>query len=92
MRRDTLRTARVGVAFHSRDAAPSANCPICAKDLPSSRAQEIFAIRGLEPGEYDDVIPASWLCCPPTRLDAQDPEMDALRVSPRLSRMRWRMR
>lgn len=54
---------------------------MCPGDVASKEKQDLYAIHGLNPGEYDDIIPASWLCCPPTRLDADDVEMDALRVS-----------
>jgi hypothetical protein len=77
---DVLSTRTVGVAFHPKGAVPSAGCPVCPKDLPSSRQQELFAIWGLNPGEYDDIIPDSWLRCPPNRLETQDVEMDGLRV------------
>ncbi|SMQ55876.1 unnamed protein product [Zymoseptoria tritici ST99CH_3D7] len=66
------------VPFHSNYSGPRAPCPVCAVSNDFN-ARELFAIRGVNPGEYDGVIPSDWLVCPPIKLDAEGPGMDALR-------------
>ncbi|KJX99836.1 hypothetical protein TI39_contig350g00023 [Zymoseptoria brevis] len=66
------------VPFHSKNSGPRAPCPVCAAS-GDFNLRELFAIRGVTPGEYDGVIPSDWLVCPPIKLDAEGPGMDALR-------------
>ncbi|KXT10045.1 hypothetical protein AC579_8651 [Pseudocercospora musae] len=65
--------------FHPKGRPPRAACPICVQDSDDSSMREIFGIRGLEDGQYDQVIPRDYFRCPPRKLDANDPGMDALR-------------
>lgn len=43
--------------------------------------KELYGIRGLSEGQYDNNIPASWMNCPPIKLDGYVPGMEAVRVS-----------
>ncbi|EME84249.1 uncharacterized protein MYCFIDRAFT_133976 [Pseudocercospora fijiensis CIRAD86] len=65
--------------FHPKGIPPRAACPLCVQDNNDSSMREIFGIRGLEDGQYDEVIPRDYFRCPPRKLDATDSEMDALR-------------
>lgn len=66
--------------FHPKGMAPRAACPVCIQEHGDESMRELFGIRGMEDGQYDEVIPQDYFKCPPRRLDAQDPHMDALRV------------
>ncbi|KAF2742018.1 hypothetical protein M011DRAFT_413448, partial [Sporormia fimetaria CBS 119925] len=62
-----------GAPFHPAGSRPRAACAVCSKD------SELYAVRGFGPGDYDTAIPACWFTTPPTKLDGQGSEMEALR-------------
>lgn len=42
--------------------------------------KDLYGIRGLNDTECDAPVPASWMKCPPIKLDLPIPDMEALRV------------
>lgn len=72
--------AVAAMPFHSKDSKPQAACPRCINDHGDETLKDMYAIHGLQKGEYDSVIPDEWLQSPPTKLDIAVPGMGAIRV------------
>ncbi|KAI9874534.1 MAG: hypothetical protein M1830_009644 [Pleopsidium flavum] len=68
-----------GLPFHPDDQPPRAPCPICSGEKGDTTQKALFAVHGVEAGEFDPHIPASYFQLPPVKLDASDPGMDAMR-------------
>lgn len=65
--------------FHPKGMQPRASCPVCL-ETGDDGLRDLYAIRGLGEGEYDEMIPHSWMQCPPIKLDGTLPGMEAVRV------------
>ncbi|KAK4496798.1 hypothetical protein PRZ48_012782 [Zasmidium cellare] len=70
-----------GAPFHSKHEPPKAQCPVCMSEPKHGNEEKrsLYAIRGLGKGEYDEVVPDSYLRVPPVKLESNDPAMDAMR-------------
>jgi hypothetical protein len=66
------------VPFHRQGEHPRAPCPQC-QEKGDDELKDLFGLRGLGEGEYDINLPPEWRQCPPIKLDASIPGMEAVR-------------
>jgi len=59
---------------------PRAPCPHCQREKQDDGLRDLYGIRGLYEGGYDEIIPREWLQCPAIKLDGAVPGMEAVRV------------
>ena len=62
---------------------PKAVCPYCGTTKATHQPQELFPLQGPGEDEHDPSIPQAYFETAPAKLS--DPEMEALRVSQKLS-------
>ena len=60
---------------------PRAPCPLCSIRKGDSTHKAIYLVEGPSDKEYDPVIPGEYFKVPPTKLDGDGIESEALRVS-----------
>ncbi|GAM82937.1 hypothetical protein ANO11243_009230 [Dothideomycetidae sp. 11243] len=69
-----------GASFQSRGQCLEAPCPFCEHNYGDKRPSSLYWIKGFGQGQRDPSIPHEWLNVPPSSLDADTAEMEALRV------------
>ncbi|KAH7061307.1 hypothetical protein B0J12DRAFT_564885, partial [Macrophomina phaseolina] len=68
-----------GAPFHPKGECPRAPCPYCSQKSNDVRPKALYAVRGLQQGNYDPEIPEPLFQSPPVKLHGHGVRMEALK-------------